>query len=55
MEKLWLVVNGTKMKFTTPIVIEIDVGVRTLLTLGARSNTNWGERYNICLTIVMFR
>ncbi len=54
MEKLWLVVNGTKMKLITPIATEIDVNAKTLPKLGARSNTNWGERYNICLTIIMF-
>lgn len=43
MEKLWLVVNGTKMKLITPIVVEIDVSAKTLPALGARNNTNGGK------------
>jgi hypothetical protein len=54
MEKLWFVVNKIEMKLITPIAIEIDVGVRTLHALGARSIINWGKIYNLCLTTIVF-
>jgi hypothetical protein len=35
-------VNRIEMKLITLIAIEVDVSVRTLLALGARSIINWG-------------
>ncbi len=43
MEKLWLLVNRIEAKLITPIAIEIDVGEKSLLALGAKSITNGGK------------